>query len=325
MANLFSSTRPLAAEEGAKFASGLSVAGRSLEPPQFHNVCWQVGQTFSAEDDPDRTIENWQAPNFISKDMTNQQANTSVEELELPWKPFPQSFARVVHNVLSEEDCAALIHAVNVKGFTPALLNVGGGCQQLAPGCRDGFRVTVDSEPLTAWLLEVLRPYLPESLSDGDEAVQLHSLNERCRFLCYTPGQTFAEHHDGRFTHPRTHAVSKVTIQLYLHDVPLENGGATTFLFRGFPNVPCQPGAGSVLIFTQDLLHEGSLLSKGLKYTFRTEAMYSDVRVHTNAVELRVDAAAESSVVPPPFGFASGLGSAFPGSGGSSRGFGCCV
>ena len=38
--------------------------------------------------------------------------------------------------------------------------------------------------------------------------------------------------------------------------------------------MPCQPRGGSVLLFTQNIYHEGSLLRKGLKYTMRTEVMY---------------------------------------------------
>ena len=59
--------------------------------------------------------------------------------------------------------------------------------------------------------------------------------------------------------------LSRITIQLYLHDVPEDFGGATTFI--GPEKVlPCQPKCGSALIFTQNLLHEGSLLKKGIKY-----------------------------------------------------------
>ena len=29
-------------------------------------------------------------------------------------------------------------------------------------------------------------------------------LNERCRFLCYVPGQQFAMHRDGQYTRPIT-------------------------------------------------------------------------------------------------------------------------
>lgn len=45
---------------------------------------------------------------------------------------------------------------------------------------RDCHGVIVDSVELTVWLLEVLRPCLPEEL-DGATLVDL---NERCRFLC---------------------------------------------------------------------------------------------------------------------------------------------
>jgi len=166
---------------------------------------------------------------------------------------------------------------VNLKGFTLVLKNDGSkqGFQKLAPDTRDGWRVIVDCDPLTSWLLEVLRPCLPEELpsfEEGDGTAQLHSVNERCRFLFYEPGQQFKKHADSTFVHPRTGATSRVTIQIYLHDVPDANGGATTFL--ELHPLPCQPVAGAALLFTQDLRHEGSLLKQGLKYTFRTEAMY---------------------------------------------------
>ena len=188
-------------------------------------------------------------------------------------------FARVVHNVFTQEECASLIAAVNVKGFTPVLLNQGGGSQQLVRSIRDGHRVIVDNAELTGWLFKVLAPHLPETLAGGTQ--KLVDLNERCRFLCYTPGQYFAPHMDGSYARPKGHAehgaVSKVTMQIYLHDVPLEHGGSTTFIRGGTgsgDDIVCQPKAGSVLLFTQNLLHEGAQLHAGLKYTMRTEAMY---------------------------------------------------
>ena len=66
-----------------------------------------------------------------------------------------------------------------------------------------------------------------------------------------------------------------ITVQVYLHDVPEGSGGGTTFMKDSEEVVCCcQPRAGSVLIFSQNLLHEGSLLKSGLKYALRTEAMY---------------------------------------------------
>merc|ERR1719343_861039 len=122
----------------------------------------------------------------------------------------------------------------------------------LMPDARDGHRVIVDSPELSNWLLEVLRPHLPEDIRGS----VLIDLNERCRFLCYTPGQSFAPHHDGCYTRPHQHKCagdsSRVTVQLYLHHVPPSNGGATTFLDGNEqPVQSCQPSAGDALIFTQ--------------------------------------------------------------------------
>ena len=39
-------------------------------------------------------------------------------------------------------------------------------------------------------------------------------------------------------------------------------------------NAKVQPCAGSVLMFSQDLRHEGSLVKGGVKYVIRTEVMY---------------------------------------------------
>lgn len=247
-----------------------------LEAPRFHRTDWKVGQRFSgAQHDPDRTREPWEPPAFVQEDdPLAQRAGTESEELSIAGTG-GASFARVLRRVLSEAQCASLLARVNSKGFTPALLNIGSDLQELQPGLRDGHRVIVDSPELASWLLEVLRPHLPEELPGGAHLV---GLNERMRVLCYTPGQSFEAHYDGRYTRPRGHPGafdhSRVTVQLYLNDVPAGFGGATTFSPGCSHQVECQPEAGSALLFTQDLEHEGSLLREGIKYTLRTEAMY---------------------------------------------------
>ena len=235
------------------------------------------------------TAEVWELPSWIAeKDPTQQHAHVVVEPLEVPaecqeYNAEGFSFAKVLHNVLTPDQCQSLIQRINQKGFTPALLNIGRGNQMLCPETRDGHRAIVDSPTFARYLLEAIRPHLPEQCSVRGSEGHLVSLNERLRFLCYTPGQTFEPHCDGMYCrppdHPQAGAASMVTLQLYLHDVPAEHGGATTFLplnssqgnERG---VPCHPRCGSVLLFSQDLYHEGSRVHKGLKYTMRTEAMY---------------------------------------------------
>lgn len=290
-----SSTKQLSNKEIASLAETLSLAGQPLPPPRFHTTGWREGQTFSARQDPDRTREKFNPPSFlISRAPAEQIRKTSVQELPVSSGGRSESFARVVRGVLDEEHCVQLLECVNHKGFTPALLNIGGGRQMMDSLVRDGHRVIVDSPELSTWLLEVLRPYMPAVLQGAPEGhgdpripAQLVDLNERCRFLCYTPGQHFAPHYDACYERPQNHPhcgdMSMVTVQVYLHDVPEKNGGATTFLPERYSpqrGLPCQPGAGCALIFTQDLYHEGSMVMDGLKYTLRTEAMYRQAFSH---------------------------------------------
>mmetsp|Transcript_40310 Transcript_40310/g.95748 ORF Transcript_40310/g.95748 Transcript_40310/m.95748 type:complete len:276 (-) Transcript_40310:118-945(-) len=268
-----------------------TLAGQPLQLPNTYPTDWVDGQSFADSDDPDRTDPTkhpWTGPEFLEwKNPAEQRSQTIAEEMDVGGAGIEGyheglSFARVVHNVLTPEECADLLDKVNGKGFTPALLNVGGGYQRLVPSVRDGLRVIVDSEPLSKYLLEILRPHLPETVGKTS-LTQLVDLNERCRFLCYTPGQSFEPHCDGRYTRPKGHPnagdCSMVTVQFYLHDMPAASGGATTFLgYRSKKGkLSFQPRAGSALIFTQDLLHEGSEVKSGIKYTMRTEAMYRDV------------------------------------------------
>jgi len=298
-ANL-TSPAPPTLEQSRELAKDLVLAGKPLEAAVFLCPGWKHGQTFTASQDPDRIELSWEPPKFVKeKDPVRQREKTWAEELAVSGDR--RTFARVVHNVLDEDDCADLIRCINQKGFTPALLNIGNGRQRYEPDVRNGHRAIVDNQELSSYLLEMLRPHLPGMIQGS----HLVDLNERCRVLCYTPGQEqgwaikqellfrkggpliqnsqeFGPHYDGCFVRPRGSRnegdESMVTVQLYLHDVPESSGGATTFLAGGRgagpkEALPCQPRAGSVLLFTQNLLHEGSLVTSGLKYTLRTEVI----------------------------------------------------
>jgi hypothetical protein len=210
-----------------------------------------------------------------------------VEEIKLPWirKDDDEYFARVVSNIFTPEECADILAAVNDKGFTPALLNIGGGRQQYVPSVRKGWRCILSSPLLADYICGVLKEnVLPKQLpkrTHQDYTEKLVECNEYCRFLFYEPGEEFKPHYDGQYSrppgHPHAGDRSKVTIQLYLNDVDAKYGGATSFLdpLGRRPKIPCQPKAGMALVFTQNLLHEGSQVKQGgIKYTMRTEAMY---------------------------------------------------
>lgn len=97
----------------------------------------------------------------------------------------------------------------------------------------------------------------------------------------YVPGDKFKKHYDAAYTRPDGSATTFITLQTYLNDVPKHDGGSTRFLSTksSSPNkvpksIEVQPKAGSVLVFEHRLWHEGSLLTSGNKYTFRTDVLY---------------------------------------------------
>eukprot|EP00927_Polykrikos_kofoidii_P028724 TRINITY_DN249_c0_g1_i3.p1 TRINITY_DN249_c0_g1~~TRINITY_DN249_c0_g1_i3.p1 ORF type:complete len:317 (+),score=43.71 TRINITY_DN249_c0_g1_i3:84-1034(+) len=280
MSLFFSSTQPPTDAQASQLCSVMpKLARRDLQPPRFHKTRWREGQVFyNGKHDPDRTKEAWSPPTFVmEQDPEQRHAFITAEDLPVR-KRRDSTFARVLRGVITEEQGASLVAAVNEKGFTPALLNIGNDQQQLMAEVRDGHRVIVDSPEVAVWLLNAIRPHLPAVLPGGGRLVEL---NERLRFLCYTPGQAFEEHYDGCFKRSsglRKGDRSIITVQVYLHDVPQSYGGATTFDPQTEFAIGHQPEAGSVLLFSQDLAHEGSLVKEGIKYTLRTEVMYTKPR-----------------------------------------------
>jgi prolyl 4-hydroxylase len=237
-----------------ELAGGLLLDGRPLEPPRL---------LLRGEEDAFAVAP----PSFVRhKDPLRQQKQVRLEEVALPSgasladdDDLGVSFARIIHNVLEPSECAEMLSEANKYGFAPL-------------GNR--FRCMLDCPELAAYLLEVMRPHLPLNLCHGRES--LDEMNSRLRFTCYLPGQEFTTHVDTFYTQPSRHSkegnVSRATVLLYLNDVPEVNGGGTAFV--GKHRISCQPRGGSVLVFTQDLLHEGLRLNAGLKYFVRTELMF---------------------------------------------------
>ncbi|KAF9921121.1 hypothetical protein FBU30_008884 [Linnemannia zychae] len=203
--------------------------------------------------------------------------------------------ALTLSNVLTTQECSAMIERTEALGYDIALINVGshqGGVHM--PGYRDGKRCIVDDVQFTKELWERVKSHIP-AVWEGREVV---GMNERLRFLKYLPGDQFAPHMDGEYR--RTDGsgeVTKITIQFYLngseddalsnyqgHGVPLK-GGETTFLSEKYygkhdvkandkDRVPVTCKTGQVLIFQHDLVHEGSPVEQGCKYVVRGDILY---------------------------------------------------
>ncbi|MCC2641473.1 MAG: uncharacterized protein K0S45_1886 [Nitrospira sp.] len=183
----------------------------------------------------------------------------------------------VIHNFLSEEECAALIRRSEALAYEPG--TVAG---VLYEAVRNNERVIVDDESLAADFFQRAEPFLPAVLEDH----RLVGFNERWRFYRYQPGQTFKPHRDGPYLRMKTWEQSELTFMIYLNEGMV--GGETRFfadMEQAFlpprqPYLSVQPKAGSALVFLHSVWHEGAVVQSGQKYVLRTDVMYG---LHPNA------------------------------------------
>lgn len=191
------------------------------------------------------------------------------------------AFAIVIDDVFTKEECQEMIDMTEKIGYTEALV---GYDQVRVVESRNNWRCMVDDPKLADVIFQRIKSFLPKTWLSNT----LDSLNERLRFLKYNPGEYFKPHNDGNYVNYSKTKISYITIHLYLNDV--EEGGETTFttekpdynhnyyknknLVKPIKTLSVKPKIGRILIFEQHLLHEGSELKKGLKYTMRTDVMY---------------------------------------------------
>jgi len=161
---------------------------------------------------------------------------------------------------------------------------------------RNNQRCIIDSQERVDLIWERIKNYIPQTWGWGRcradwreggagyprknyipqtwKSHHVVGLNERMRFLKYSPGEYFKPHLDGSYETPDGKERSFITIQLYLNEG--FEGGNTTFMSDGTSNnLGVVPKIGRILVFQHDILHEGSMLVKGAKYTMRTDVMYA--------------------------------------------------
>lgn len=177
----------------------------------------------------------------------------------------------VIHDFLSQRECAALIRRSEAAVYLPG--TVGGVANE---NFRNNERVMVDDQSLASDLFQRATPFLPAVL----EGHHLVGFNERWRFYRYQPGQTFQPHRDGSYLRMMTGDKSEVTMMIYLNDGMV--GGETkfyanadhAFLQPPSPYLSVQPKTGMALVFLHTIWHEGAVVQSGLKYVLRTDVLY---------------------------------------------------
>mmetsp|Transcript_31008 Transcript_31008/g.52997 ORF Transcript_31008/g.52997 Transcript_31008/m.52997 type:complete len:280 (+) Transcript_31008:117-956(+) len=219
-------------------------------------------------------------------------------------------FAVVLHNLLTPDECANLIRRVEDEGFDDALVQGPDGKQILRQDIRSCGRCIIDDVGLAdalyirifnalrgtelekkimhaPWVAAKAKKSTGRKISDDcssvesvESSITAVGLNERMRFLKYDPGHFFAPHNDLRYVRgpdcgEKAGETSHITVQLYLNEK--FKGGSTRFL-GGKRYYDVKPKIGSVLLFDHDLLHQGSRVLGGIKYSVRTDIMFTPLR-----------------------------------------------
>ncbi|KAG6027118.1 hypothetical protein E4U41_001051 [Claviceps citrina] len=196
-------------------------------------------------------------------------------------------------NVLSPEECKAVIAAGERVGFSPDV--------PIRDGCGQGQDTSVLAHNFY-WICDTafhdalwarMAPLVPASLHGRP----CRGLNRRFRVYRYVPGAEYRCHIDGAWppsgirpdgtyvydsSPPERRQSSLFTFLLYLNDE--FDGGETTFYMpavrEGTLNAyPVRPVMGAVAVFPHGesrgaLLHEGTSVRRGAKYIIRTDIEY---------------------------------------------------
>lgn len=172
-----------------------------------------------------------------------------------------------VPNVLSAQECRDVIARIEAEKPATAPINTLGGTR-VRIDVRNNERVMFDDPELAAMLLDRVKGEVPAEI----HGMELCGANERFRGYRYRPGMRFAPHADGAFVRNENEQ-SWYTFMVYLNED--FEGGRTTFLVE--PEVSITPETGKALLFQHPLIHEGSVVTAGVKYVLRTDVMYRSV------------------------------------------------
>jgi len=197
--------------------------------------------------------------------------------------------AFTLSNVLSDGECEALISLSEAMGYTPdAPVSLGRNVRQ-----NENCVIIADTS-LDGPIWQRVAQHMPPAVAGGRPM----GLNRRWRLYKYAEDDVFRMHTDGSWpgsgVGPNGRLVrdlfgdrwSQLTFLIYL-DGDYE-GGETTFFVNQPPPAPRNQGElvsvrvprGSVLCFFHgehplSLLHEGSLVKRGVKRIVRSDVLYS--------------------------------------------------
>lgn len=178
-----------------------------------------------------------------------------------------QPYIQEVDDAFSKEECDELIARIESLKPEVATVNTASGVA-VDTDVRNNHRVIFEDFELAERVHQRVLEDAPAEIN----GMKLLGANERFRCYKYLPGMQFKPHADGAFVRDENE-MSAYSVLIYLNGEC--EGGETTFLTQ--PKVAVSPEAGKILLFQHPILHEGSLVTEGVKYVARTDLMYRQV------------------------------------------------
>ena len=167
----------------------------------------------------------------------------------------------VIHDFLTPEECVKYIEESENIGFSEAVITTEDG-ERMFKDARNNDRIVFDNPVLSQTLFRRASPMLPPSIDGWG----LCGFNERFRYYRYENEQFFKLHMDGTFRRNESEE-SFLTFLIYLNDD--FTGGLTDFIWERV-----KPKTGSALVFPHRHMHQGSVVTSGVKYVLRTDVLY---------------------------------------------------
>ena len=179
-----------------------------------------------------------------------------VRKVILPRLIDQTKYAIVLENVFSSDECKAMVCESECKGYDTALLNKGGGREELETKIRKSQRCIIDKIEYADTIWARVKDFVPTCWKHRKEDWHVVGLNERLRFLRYNPGDYFIPHFDGTYERPNGDR-SFLTIQLYLNQD--FEGGETTFPIQPRVRLPLETEMRQPPLLHGEPLHDDQL------------------------------------------------------------------
>jgi predicted 2-oxoglutarate/Fe(II)-dependent dioxygenase YbiX len=176
---------------------------------------------------------------------------------------------KVLSGALSPDICKNLLNKANEHEWEEALI-FDGEKYIIDHETRNCKRVMFIDEEICNIIMNIIKDTLKEDASIND----LVGINPMLRFMKYNKGNYFRPHFDIQYVDSCGN-ISLITIQIYLNDD--FTGGETEFFDENgeiiYKHVP---KLGDIILFDQQIEHQGNEVTSGEKYSMRTDIMYKN-------------------------------------------------